>query len=60
LVASTEHNPEGFSRLRWNAYERTAAYSWAGVAEEYDKLLKCDGEVARARLETEARVVRNE
>ena len=60
LVASTEQNPEGASRLRWNAYERTAAYSWERAVEGYHKLFKGDNDVARARLETEARVAQNE
>jgi rhamnosyltransferase len=57
LVASTEQNPESTSRLGWNAYERTAAYSWEHVAEEYHKLFKGDTQVAKARLETDAPVV---
>jgi rhamnosyltransferase len=59
LVASTEQNSQAFSRLRWNAYERTAVYSWDCVAEEYHKLFKGNGEVTGARLE-KARVAQNE
>jgi rhamnosyltransferase len=54
LVASTEQHPDDSSRLRWSAYERTAAYSWEHVAEEYHALFKGDSEVVQARLETEA------
>jgi len=58
LVTAIEQNQEGPSHHRRNAYERTAAYSWEHVAEEYHKLFKGDSEVARARFETEARVSR--
>jgi rhamnosyltransferase len=60
LVASTEQNPEGASWLPWNAHERTAAYSWEHVAEEYHKLFKGDCEVAGVRLETETNVTQSE
>jgi rhamnosyltransferase len=60
LIASIERDPDGYSQLRWNAYERTAAYSWERVAEEYHQLFKGYSEVARGRVETEAHVTQNE
>jgi rhamnosyltransferase len=59
LVASTEQHWEAFSPLRVKAYERTAAYSWERVVEEYDKLLKGNGDAAGAKLETKARAPQN-
>ena len=57
LVDMIEQNPEGPSQLRLNAYERTAAYSWEHIAEEYDKLLlESDSEASLNRLETAAKV----
>lgn len=60
LVASTERHPEGSSRLGWNAYERTAVYSWEHVGELYDRLFAGHREVARARLEAEAQMAQDE
>ena len=52
LVALTEQDPEGFVRLRQNAYERTEAYSWENIAEDCDKLFKSNRQ-AGARSETD-------
>lgn len=60
LVALTEQDPRGFEQLRWNAYERAAAYSWEDIAGEYDKLFKRNREIDRARGETELQLTQNE
>ncbi len=56
LVASTEHQPEGSLWRRRNVCERTAAYSWEHVAEQYDKLFKGSSAAVRVRRETDVRL----
>ena len=42
LIASTKLNSESSSQRRLGAYERTEAYSWEHIAEQYDALFKDD------------------
>lgn len=53
LVASAEQDHDDSSLLGWKAFERTAAYSWEHVAEQYHELLKSDSGAVSIRRETE-------